>query len=156
MTTATTDLSEIIVPSVIAYLSDITAVQDVLGRNPVKLFGGAVPEEIEGTKIKMPYARLDGAFDEEMCFSGGTGCFRANISVSVVAATLSECRKIMATLAKQLRGKYSETWGARLFVGESQMDSGAPVPIMLPDGYPAPEQQVVAELFLLCQPLAVA
>lgn len=157
MTTQTTDLSEVITPAVVAYLSDIAAVQDLLGRSPCKIFGGAVPEKINGTEIGTPYTTInEGDIDEEMHLGGGSGEFRVTLTIATVAETLATARRIHATLRRQLSGKYSVTWNSRLFVSESQCSAGSQVPLLGPDGYPAPQQQIVGELFLLCQPLPVS
>lgn len=157
MTQQTTDLSEVITSAVVAYLSGLKPVQDVLGRAPCKIFGGTVPDQVNGTEIAFPYAIVNEAgFEEIMAFSGGTGEFSATLTIAVIAETLATARRIHATLRQQLSAKVSVTWNERLFVSESQCSAGSQVPILLPDGYPAPQQQIVGELFLLCQPLPVS
>jgi hypothetical protein len=52
--------------------------------------------------------------------------------------------------------KYSVTWGDRLWVGESSMTVGSQVPLLEADGSPSRWQQIVGELFLLCDVLPVS
>lgn len=157
MVTETTDLSEEIMPAILRHLMEQKAVQDVLGRTPCKLFPGDVPMEIDGQEIKPPWCNLErGAWEEEVTFTGPTGCFRCPINVVVIAQTMKSAGKIYATLRYLMNQKYSVTWGDRLWVGESSMTVGSQVPLLEADGSPSRWQQIVGELFLLCDVLPVS
>jgi len=152
VTTQTTDKSELIMPALIRHLMSFKSIQDKLGRNPCKIFPGDVPPNVEGTKILPPWLNLErGAWDEEMTFSGGTGCWKCPTTVVVVAPTIAKASEIYAAMRFIVNGKYSVTWGDKLWIGESSMGSGQQVPLLEADGSPSKWQQLVGELFMLCQ-----
>lgn len=153
----TTDRSELITPCVVNYLSSLAPVQTLLGRNPVRVFPGAVALRDDGKLIYPQYVKVEEiTFDEEMHFGGGSGIFKCQLSVAAIADTNEVARRIYATLRKALSGKYSVTWDTRLRIGESQLSAGGSVPLLMPDGYPTPWAQIAGELFLLCEVLPLA
>ncbi|TXH11599.1 MAG: hypothetical protein E6R03_14160 [Hyphomicrobiaceae bacterium] len=157
MTTQTTDLSEEIMPAILRHLKGFKAVTDKLGRTPCKLFPGDVPPEVDHIAIKPPWVNLErGAWSEEMHFGGGTGCFICPTTVVVVAQTIKSASEIYATIRFPLNGKFSETWGNRLWIGESQMSLGQQVPLLEADGSPSQWQQIVGELYVQCTVLPVS
>jgi hypothetical protein len=152
--TETTDKSELIMPAILKHLIGHKSVQDALGRNPCKVFPGDVPQEVESTKIRPPWLNLErGDWQEEMTFSGGTGCFRCTTAIVVVHQTMQKASAVYAAVRKICDGKYSVTWGDKLWIGESQMNVGQQVPLLEADGSPSKWQQLVGELFLLCHVL---
>ncbi len=154
MTTETTDRSELIVPCILAHLASLSAVTDRIGRTPMRLFPGGVPLKADGSQIDPPYMQLqEQSVEEEMHFGGGTGIFKATYALISVAETYAEARLNYATVRKVLNGKWSVTWNKRLRIGESQCSGGGLQPLLGPDGYPMPWQQIVGELFLLCEVL---
>ena len=157
MTTEITDLSEEIMPAIMRHLIDKKPVQDLLGRTPCKLFPGDVPQKIGTIDIRPPWVNLErGSWEEEMSFSGGTGCWKCYSAVVVVADTIKNASRIYATLRQILNGKYSETWGDRIWIGESSMNGGQQVPLLEADGSPSQWQQIVGELFTMCHVLPVS
>lgn len=157
MTTQTTDLSEEIMPAIIRHLMQQKPVLDKLGRVPCKIFPGDVPPEVDSVAIKPPWMNLErGAWDEIMHFGGGTGEFICPTNVIVIAQTIKMASEIYATTRLVLSGKYAVTWGDRLWVSESQMNLGQQVPLLEADGSPSQWQQIVGELFLICEVLPVS
>lgn len=156
-TTQTTDLSEEIMPAIIRHLKQQKPVTDKIGRTPCKIFPGDVPLEVDGVKIVPPWMNLEaGAWLEETHFGGGTGDFYCPTNVIVIAQTIKAAREIYATMRPILHGKYSVTWGERLWIGESSMNLGQQVPLLEADGSPSQWQQIVGELFLVCSVLPVS
>jgi len=152
--TVTTDLSEEIMPAIMRYLIADTNIQSLLGVSPCKIFPGDVPPKIGLCDIKPPWVNLErGGWDEEMCFTGGTGCFKCPTSVVVVADTIKNAGVIYATLRYLLNAKWSVTWGAKIRVAESSMSVGQQVPLLEADGSPSQWQQLVGELFVICDVL---
>lgn len=151
MTTQTTDKSEEIMPALMRHLISHKSIRDKLGTTPCKVFPGDVPLQIEGTKILPPWLSLErGQWEEEMHFSGGTGCFKCPTNVIVIHQTMAKAREIYAAVRFICSGKHSVVWGDRLWVGESQMNVGQQVPLLEADGSPSKWQQLVGELFLMC------
>ena len=97
-----------------------------------------------------------GAWQEETHFLGGTGEFYCPTNVIVIAETIKMAREIYATMRPILHGKYSVTWGERLWIGESSMNLGQQVPLLEADGSQSQWQQIVGELFLMCTVLPVS
>ena len=152
--TATTDLSEEIMPAILRYLIADSNVQTLLGRSPCRIFPGDVPVKIGTVDIKPPWVNLErGAWEEEMCFTGGTGCFKCPTNVVVVADTIKNASSIYAALRYLLNAKWSVTWGAKIRVAESSMSVGQQVPLLEADGSPSQWQQLVGELFVICDVL---
>lgn len=151
----TTDESELILPCVIAHLTNNENVQNKLGRMPcVRIFPGDVPDKVDGQEIKPPWVNIErGDWQEEMTLAGGTGCFNCSATIVVVAGTIRSASEIYATLRPILNGKWSETWNERLWVTASELSMGSQQPLLEPDGSPSRWQQIVGELTLLCSVL---
>ena len=144
-------------PAILRHLVSFKSVTDKLGRTPCKIFPGDVPQEVDSVAIKPPWMNLErGSWFEEMSFSGPTGCFTCPTNVVVIAQTIKVASEIYATVRFLLNGKYSVTWGDRLWIGESQMSLGQQVPLLEADGSPSQWQQIVGELFVMCTVLPVS
>lgn len=149
--------SELVLPLLISHLMEQTAIQNLLGRTPVKIFPGSVPAKVQGIPINVPFVALErGPWDEVNHFSAGTGELICPTRVVVVADTITQAGEVYSALRTQLHMKWSETWSERLAITESQMDLGNQVPLLEADGSPSAWQQLVGELFLICSVLPVS
>lgn len=150
--TVSTDRSEEVMPAIMRYLIADAGVQERLGSAPCKLFPGDVPPKIGTCDIKPPWVNLErGAWEEQMTFNGGSGCFICPTNVVVIADTIKNASSIYAMLRLLLNGKWSTTWGGNLWITESSMSLGQQVPLLEADGSPSQWQQLVGELFVICE-----
>jgi len=138
----------------INHLKSQATLTNLLGRDVFRVFPGDVPAKLRGEDIKPPWVTIELADGENnAAFDGPTTSWQVNLNIVVVASTQAIARQIWNAIHTVVHAKGAVTWATYLWVDSAQATAGRQVPLMEPDGSPSAWQQVVGELFLLCEVL---
>lgn len=134
---------------IINHLKTVSAVTDLIGTNPVKVFPSQVPKKVGSVEIKAPYVLLNATGgDDERAMQGRTGVVEQFYAVQAVSEeTLSAANQIyMAILGALDSASYDDWAGMRVHYSEmSQPTQGS---VSASDGAQDALEVMVGTLFI--------